>query len=135
VSLARTLVASLAAATLVGCSPVAEQLILNQFFNASRLRDRTALQDFATVSFEPSTQGIVTDYEISSVTREKESGGIVSKDVSISASVKLPGGQMTQKNFVITMRRPRPGRSPDVTGRWIITSIKDAAGAPSTPRS
>jgi hypothetical protein len=129
------LVASLAAATLVGCSPVAEELILNQFFNASRLRDLTALQDFATVSFEPSTQGIVTHYEISRVTREREAGGIVSKDVSISAFVKLPGGQMTQKNFVITMERARPGGSTNVAGRWMITSIKDAAGSPSTPRS
>ena len=41
------------AATLAACSPRTEEPILSGFFNASRLRDRTALQKLATTSFDP----------------------------------------------------------------------------------
>jgi hypothetical protein len=130
---ARTLVVTLTAATLMSCSSAAEQTILNEFFAASRLRDTTALRNFSTVSFEPNLQGIITNFDITAVTRDQLRGELVSKDVSILAQVKLPSGQTAQKNLVITLQRAR-----DVTGRWIITSIRDAAsspGVPSTPRS
>src|SRR5262249_59950686 len=60
-----------AAATLIGCSSTPEQPILNQFFTASRLRDNTTLAGFAAVTFDPRTDGIVTAFDITSVSPEQ----------------------------------------------------------------
>ena len=65
----------------------------------------------------------------------KYDGELVSKDVSISAPVKLPSGQTVQKNLVITMQRAVLKGDKELTGRWVITSIKDAAAGASTRRS
>ncbi|HKB09802.1 MAG TPA: hypothetical protein VKD69_04070 [Vicinamibacterales bacterium] len=65
----------------------------------------------------------------------KYDGELVSKEVSIAAPVKLPDGQTAQKNYVVTMQRALLHGERELTGRWIITSIKDASGAAATPRS
>ena len=57
----RVLAVSAIAVTLTSCSSAAEWVLLSRFFAASRLRDHTSLQTFATVSFEPNVQGIITD--------------------------------------------------------------------------
>jgi hypothetical protein len=62
-------------------------------------------------------------------------GELVSKEVSVSAPVKLPNGQTAQKNLVITMQRAVLKADKEMTGRWIVTAIKDASGSASTPRS
>ena len=111
------------------CSTAAEQSTLSQFFAASRLRDTTALKNIATIVFEPGTEGIIASFEITSVVRSRNDRGLESEAVSISAPVRLPSGQRTQKDLVVTMQRD--------DGRWIVTGITDAApppGSPSTPR-
>ena len=111
---------------IASCSPRAEQPILGEFFHASRLRDRTALQKLATVSFDPAVHGMITNFAITSVDARHDGGRTV-KTVAISAPVKLLGGQVVQKNLIVTLER---------TGeRWIVTSITGAPAAPSTPRS
>jgi hypothetical protein len=55
----------------VGCSGGAEQQILEDFFRASRLRDNTTLGNFATVSFDPRTDGTVQTFEVVSVSEER----------------------------------------------------------------
>jgi hypothetical protein len=128
--IAPPLLVSLTTLALIGCSTAAEQSILSQFFAASRLRDTTALMNIATVVFEPTTQGIITSFEITNVVPHRNGGEFVSKDVSISAPVKLPSGQTARKDLVITMQRG--------AGHWIVTAITDAPpppGSPSTPRS
>jgi len=82
------------------------------------------------VVVDMSVNGGPTHYDVA-----KYDGELVSKDVSISAPVRLPSGQTAQKNYVVTMQRAILKADRDVTGRWIITSIKDASGAASTPRS
>ena len=123
--IARSLLVSLTALAVIGCSTATEQSILSQFFAASRLRDTTALRNMATVVFEPRTQGIITSFEITNVVSHRKDGELVSKDVSISAPVKLPSGQMAQKDLVITMRRG--------AGQWVVTAITDAPPPPSSP--
>jgi len=49
--------AVLALVALSACSGAREHALLDQFFSASRLRDLTALQNVATVVFEPREQG------------------------------------------------------------------------------
>jgi hypothetical protein len=57
----------------------------------------------------------------------KYDGELVSKDVTIKAVVKLPSGDTTPKTFVVTMQRAVLKAERDITGRWIIAAIKDAA--------
>jgi hypothetical protein len=65
---------TLAASTLVlivACSGGAEQKILDDFFRAARLRDNTTLGNFATVSFDPRTDGAVQKFDVVSVSEER----------------------------------------------------------------
>jgi hypothetical protein len=133
---ARTLAASLLALAITSCSSPGEEPLLSQFFAASRLRDRTALQDLASVSFEPNVQGVITNFDVTHVAPGAAAGGErESKDVSISAPVRLPDGQTVQKRFVVTMTRSRMAGNTNHWGGWMITAIKDASASPSTPRS
>jgi hypothetical protein len=132
--MSRSLAFILAAATLSGCSATPEQPLLQQFFAASRLRDRTALAGFAEIVFEPATDGIVTTFTITSVS-EEQGGPTARKQVSISAPVKLPNGQTAQKNFVVTIQRAASKADAEINERWIVTGIKEASGAAATPRS
>jgi hypothetical protein len=65
----------------------------------------------------------------------KYDGELISKDVTIDAPVRLPTGQTAQKTLLVTMQRAiLKGEKGEITGRWIITSIRDASGSASTPR-
>jgi hypothetical protein len=63
----------LAIAALGACSSpnAAEENLVRQFFRASGLRDSQTLSNFATVSFEPKTEGTVTDFEVTAVSPER----------------------------------------------------------------
>lgn len=109
--------------------------MLTQFFAASRLRDLTALQNFATVVFEPAIDGIVTSFDVTRVTATKGSDGqVVSKDVSISAPVRLPDGRTVLKHLVITVQRGMPASDRNRWQGWMITAITAGPASPSTPR-
>ena len=99
---------------------------------AKRLRDRTALQKIATASFDPAAQGIITGFNITGVVTSR-AGGRETKDVAISAPVKLPSGEIRRQQLVVTLERDESGSIAGVAGRWIVTAIRDAAGAPSSP--
>ena len=120
--------------TAVACAPDAERTLLTQFFAASRLRDLTALRKFSTVVFEPLSDGIVTSFDISGMIAVQGADGLpVSKEVSISAPVRLPDGRTVVKTFVITMARVQPS-SQDPASGWMITAFNERAASPSTPR-
>jgi len=234
------LAASLTILASAACSSAPEQPILNQFFTASRLRDNTSLENFATVSFDARTSGAVHSFTIESVGPEqrkpvnlksfgksldavkaeddaftkrkveyqnenldairrvlraegenttlrgkdaevqvawtkfrgegtqmlkkvaeaksrlasesaliersvwdprapidltKYDGDLVTKEVTVSASVRLPNGQSAQKTLVVTMQRAMLKGDHDVTGRWIITGVRDAATRAGTKTS
>ncbi len=109
---------SLAAAACAG----PERPVLEEFFSASRLRDRTALQRIATVIFEPRERGIVTKFDVLKVAARHD-GGRERKDVTIGAPVALPDGRTKQTTLAITMVR-------DDTGRWIVTAVSDSLSRP-----
>ena len=115
-----------ATALLAACGHPAEKALVDQFFSASRLRDRTATQSIATVFFDPKEQGLVRQFTIKSVTPEEESGGIVSKNVTINASVESLVGVTSEKTIFVTMQR-RPNAA------WMITGVTVAAAGPSPP--
>jgi hypothetical protein len=158
-------------AIVAACAGAAEQAVIGQFFSASRLLDRTSLDGFATVVFDPRTQGIVTDFSVQSISPEqrkplpptslararqgtkaedgtlaksteeyrialsidaggraaldvtKYEGELISKDVTVAASVRLPDGATVQKTLVVTLQRARLRGSPEITGRWIVTHV------------
>ena len=98
----------------------AEQVLLDQFFNASRLRDRTALQRISTVILEPLEQGAVTTFTITSVVDlEGPNGLIQSKQVNVSAPVRLPDGRTAQKTLSLVLQRGNR----QTTAPWIVTGF------------
>ena len=109
-----------AVVTLDACAGAAERPLLEQFFGASRLRDRTALQTVSTTTFEPREQGIVRTFEIIGVTPERLEGPNLVKEVTVEAPVILPDGQTVQKTLVVTMQRAG-GENP---GRWFVTGVR-----------
>ena len=127
----RVLALAVALAAGAACAR-AEEPILGAFFNASRLRDRTALQRLATVSFDPATQGIITSFSITGVV-PRQAGGPEAKEVAISAPVQLPGGEIREEQLVVTLEHDVSGAVSGVAGRWMVTAIRDAAGSPSSP--
>jgi hypothetical protein len=136
VRIARAAIVSLMALTLASCSSPGEQPLLARFFAASRLRDLTALQGIASVVFEPNVEGVVTGFEVTHVVPVVEpNGGRESKEVSISALVRLPDGHTQQKDFVITIQRAPSDIAANHWSGWMITAIRGRLGAPSTPRS
>lgn len=60
-------------------------------------------------------------------TIEEMDGTMVSKDITIAATVKSPDGGTSKKNYVVTAQRAIvKGKEGDRQGRWIITGIKPA---------
>ena len=123
----RAVAAGLLALTMAGCGlriadPIADsdRVLVEQFFAASRLRDLTALRNYSTVVFEPATDGIVTSFEIMSVTTVK---GSDLKDVWLSAPVRLADGRTVVKYFGVTIQG------------GLVTAISERPASPSTPRS
>ena len=100
-----------AAGALLACTLYPEEAILDRFFRASRLRDRTALGELATVILEPLEQGIITTFEIRGVARD----GSERKTVTLDAPVKLRDGQIVQKTLRVTLERR--------DGRWMVTAV------------
>ena len=101
---------------LIGCGPAKERVLLDQFFAASRLRDLTALRKVSTVVFEPASDGIVTSFEIVSVTDRG-----AAKDLLIVAPVRMFDGRTVTKDFSVTIQG------------GLVTAIRTRPGAPSTP--
>jgi hypothetical protein len=128
-------VAVLAAAVWgAACGVRQERSIADEFFAESRLRDKTALQQIATVTFEPHINGIVERFEITKVSPEEDN----TKSVTISAQVRLPAGAIVRKTIVLVMTHRAgdgPTDDPDRRSRWLITGFMDAAAPPATPRS
>jgi hypothetical protein len=113
--------------TLAACGHRAEKALVDQFFSASRLGDKTAAQSVSTVYFDPREQGLVRQFTIKGVTPEEVSGGVASKNVTLNASVESPDGAQAEKTIFVTMQR-KPGAA------WMITGVMVAVPAPPPSR-
>jgi hypothetical protein len=62
-----------AVAALGACSSphAQEENLVRQYFRASGLRDNQTLANFAAVSFDPKTEGTVTDFDVTAVSEER----------------------------------------------------------------
>lgn len=98
----------------VACAGAAEQPIVERFFSASRLHDKTALNAIATVEIDPITQGAVTEFTILHIDREA-----TNETVTIDATMHLPSGDFGKRRIVLTLRRD-PDKKLIVTGATIL---------------
>lgn len=100
-----------------------EQVLLDRFFAASRLRDRTALEQVATVIFEPREQGIVTTFTIIGVSELAPAGRTPARQVTVSAPVRLPDGHVSTRRIVLVLER---------RGEWLVTgfTVSEPRGGP-----
>lgn len=71
VYLLASMVAAVAALSACSSPNAQEENIVRQFFRASGLRDNQTLANFAVVSFEPKTEGTVTDFDVTAVSAER----------------------------------------------------------------
>ena len=108
----------------LACGHAQEKALLDGFFSASRLRDRTAAQSVATVFFDPKDQGLVRQFTITNVTPEEHSGGLTTKNVTIRAAVESLGGTTSDKTIFVTMQR-------QTQAGWMITGVTVTSAAPS----
>jgi hypothetical protein len=125
----RAVLIAIVLAALLGCGPRPEEPVLAEFFNASRLRDLTALRKIATTLFDPARDGIITTFTVNGVSAH-EAGGRSTEEVSISAPVKPMEGPTVEKKLVVTLEKDVTGARSGVKGRWIVTDVRADAPAP-----
>ena len=112
---------AVACAGLSGCLQAgADHQLIDRFFAASRLRDRTALARLATVIFEPHTDGIVDEFTIVSDT----ASGPDRREVTIRARVRLAGAEARERQLVLTVSRAIGDQGHTAGNRWIITGVR-----------
>lgn len=72
----------------------------------------------------PQRQVDVTQYD----------GELVTKEVTINAAVRTEGGEASERQLVVTLQRAELTGGPEgeINGRWIVTEVREAGGAPAT---
>ena len=90
----------------------AEEQTLLRFFTAARTLDSTMIGKYATIGFNPRTDGIVQTFAVTDAGVERD--GV--KDVTIEAVVREPAGATVRRTLVVTFQTR--------AGRPIITSLR-----------
>lgn len=111
----------------LACSASPEEQTLLRFFVAARTLDSTVISKYATIGFNPRTDGIVQTFTVTSIGPEQQDR----KDVSIDAVVLEPNGVTGRRIMIATFQK--------VEGRWLVTSLRQtpasqtSRGASSAP--
>jgi hypothetical protein len=106
-------VSALWVVALVACSPASvEEQTLLRFFVAARTLDSTVIQKYATIGFNPRTEGIVQSFTMRTMSPEQQGR----KDATIDAVVREPDGAMVRRTLVATFQK--------IEGRWMITGLQ-----------
>lgn len=106
-----------------------------RFLDEGTAVSRRVFEARRKLASETSVAAMSVDDPRNPVDLTKYDGDMVSKDVTISAPVRLPNDQTLQKTLVVTMRRAMLRGDHEITGRWIITGIRDASVPGATPHS
>ena len=97
----------------LACRPASvEEQTLLRFFTAARTLDSTVTAKYATIGFNPRTEGIVQTFTVKAVGPERQDR----KEVTIEAVVRDPSGTMAPRTMVATFQ--------NVEGRWQITGLR-----------
>jgi hypothetical protein len=106
-------VSALWVVALVACSPASvEEQTLLRFFVAARTLDSTVIQKYATIGFNPRTEGIVQSFTMRTMSPEQQGR----KDATIDAVVREPDGAKVRRTLVATFQK--------IEGRWMITGLQ-----------
>jgi hypothetical protein len=106
-------VSALWVVALVACSPASvEEQTLLRFFVAARTLDSTVIQKYATIGFNPRTEGIVQSFTMRTISPEQQGR----KDATIDAVVREPDGAMVRRTLVAKFQK--------IEGRWMITGLQ-----------
>jgi hypothetical protein len=62
-------------------------------------------------------------------------GELVTKDVTIAASVRRADGSSADRTLVVTMQQAVLKGEPEVAGKWIVTGVRDTTGSAETKTS
>ena len=104
----------LLALSALGCGVLSpEEQLLTRFFEAARLHDTTVMARYATVTFNPRTEGVVQEFEVDDVERRAER----LKVVTLRAQVRGPDGRTAERTLQATMREQPDG--------WMITEVRE----------
>jgi len=96
----------------LACSASPEEQTLLRFFVAAPTLDSTVIGKYATIGFNPRTDGIVQTFTVTAVGPERQD----QKDVTIDAVVLQPDGITARRTMVATFGK--------VDGRWLITGLR-----------
>jgi hypothetical protein len=113
----------------LACSASPEEQTLLRFFVAARTLDSTVISKYATIGFNPRTDGIVQTFTVTSIGPEQQDR----KDVSIDAVVLEPNGVTSRRTMVATFQK--------IDGRWLVTFLRQtpasqtSRGASSAPQN
>jgi hypothetical protein len=114
-AVALSVVSACAALIAIACGPAsAEEQILLRFFEAARALDSTVLDKYATIGFNPRTEGIVQGFSVIDAGQERDGR----KDLTVEAVIREPAGEMVRRTLVVTFQARE--------GRWIITGLRQA---------
>jgi len=96
----------------LACGASAEEQTLLRFFVAAPTLDSTVISKYATIGFNPRTDGIVQTFTVTSVGPERQDR----KDVTIDAVVLEPNGVTGRRTMIATFQK--------IDGRWLVTSLR-----------
>lgn len=117
------------ALTSIACTASSEEQTLRRFFVAASTLDSTVIRKYATIGFNPRTDGIVESFTVTAVGPERQNA----KDVTLQAVVLEPNGVTSRRTMVATFGR--------VSGRWVVTGLRQtpasqtSRGASSAPQN
>ena len=89
-----------------------EEQTLLRFFEAARTLDRTEIAKYATVGFNPRSEGVVQTFTVTAIGPEREAA----KDITIEAIVRDPDGTTVRRGLRVTLQKTET--------RWIITGLQ-----------
>ncbi len=98
----------------------ADHQLLDRFFAASRLRDRTALARLSTVILEPSVDGMVERFEVvSTATLDAQT-----RQLTVQAQIRGPNELVTERRLAVTITRAEAASLATASTGWVVTAIR-----------
>ena len=139
----------------LSCAPAADEQVVTRFFEASRTLDSTRLDRFATVVFNPRTDGSVQTFSIIDRSPEQRlpvgdanrgtalrslatsplgdadlssaSVQLIERQVTLEADVRAPNGTVAPSQLIVTLQRAVAIRAGvTLEGQWIVTRLRPA---------
>jgi hypothetical protein len=95
----------------------AEEQTLLRFFTAARTLDSTLIAKYATVGFNPRSDGIVQTFTVTEAGQDRDGR----KNVTIEAVIREPAGTTVQRTLIVTFQT-REGRPIIIALRQVPTS-------------